>query len=253
MHYECRFYAQGQGGKGAFETEIHLSAAAEEVQGQFSEAHSIIPWDTDKATRIRALTKPIDQLPSASLTANQAARPALATPLAAQQAPMQLPATIGSHPLALPPELAQLDLESTLDHVEYRDFSVPRNNGIGGAHNQTEWAKHSTDYTEISRMPNPDVPGVEQVKYQIPALDRERKPTGQLRAKVYDKSVYDPHIWPRPRLKKSLQEAIQDAYSKNGNSLAREWSGRTVEGYPVRGFYDAQNKKITTFFFEFLD
>ncbi|UOG74478.1 toxin glutamine deamidase domain-containing protein [Hymenobacter tibetensis] len=67
VHFECRFDARGQYGHGSFETEIHLSAAAKEVQGQFSEAHSVIPWDADKDTRYRALTKPKEYLPSAAL------------------------------------------------------------------------------------------------------------------------------------------------------------------------------------------
>lgn len=67
VHFECRFDARGQQGKGSFETEIHLSAAAKEVQGQFAEAHSVIPWATDSATRYRALTKPQEYFPSAAL------------------------------------------------------------------------------------------------------------------------------------------------------------------------------------------
>ena len=219
------------------------------MQGQFSEAHSIIPWATDEATRKRALTKPIDQLPSASLTANQAARPALATPLPAQQAPMKLPATSGSHPPALPPELAQLDLEFTLDHVEYRDLSTPRKNGIGGAHNKTEFAKHQAEYTETSRASLPTVPGVELVKCRIPAVDLKGQPTGELVARVYEKTVYDPQIWPRTKLKQALQEALLDSYQTNGNILKSPWwEGNTQEGHALRGVF--RNGKIETFFFK---
>nr|WP_262905219.1 type VI secretion system tube protein TssD [Hymenobacter nitidus] len=67
VYYECRFDARGQDGKASFEVEVYLSAAATEVQGQFSEAHSTIPWATDEATRRRALSKP--QEPSAALAA----------------------------------------------------------------------------------------------------------------------------------------------------------------------------------------
>ena len=67
VHYECRFDARGQDGRGSLVTEIHLSAAAEEVQGQFSEAHSVIPWATDEVTRRRALTKPTELRPSVAL------------------------------------------------------------------------------------------------------------------------------------------------------------------------------------------
>jgi hypothetical protein len=67
VHYTCRFDARGADGQGSFEVEINLSSAAKEVQGQFSEAHSVIPWDADKDTRYRALSKPADPLPSTSL------------------------------------------------------------------------------------------------------------------------------------------------------------------------------------------
>ncbi len=73
VHYECRFDARGRDGHGSFEVEIHLSAAAKEVQGQFSEAHSVIPWAADKDTRYRALTKPAEYLPSAALAAYRGA------------------------------------------------------------------------------------------------------------------------------------------------------------------------------------
>jgi hypothetical protein len=73
VHYTCRFDARGADGQGSFEVELNLSAAAKEVQGQFSEAHSVIPWDADKDTRYRALTKPTEYLPSAALAAYKAA------------------------------------------------------------------------------------------------------------------------------------------------------------------------------------
>lgn len=67
VHYTCRFDARGHNGQGSFEVEFHLSAAAKEVQGLFSEAHSVIPWEADKDTRYRALSKPAEYLPSAAL------------------------------------------------------------------------------------------------------------------------------------------------------------------------------------------
>jgi hypothetical protein len=68
VHYTCRFDARGADGQGSFEVEINLSAAAKEVQGQFSEAHSVIPWDADKDTRYRALTKPTEYLPTVAIS-----------------------------------------------------------------------------------------------------------------------------------------------------------------------------------------
>ncbi|WP_157530922.1 type VI secretion system tube protein TssD [Hymenobacter norwichensis] len=69
VHYECRFDARSTDGATSFQTELHFSAATTEVQGQRLEAHSLIPWATDEATRFRALTKPPELRPSATLAA----------------------------------------------------------------------------------------------------------------------------------------------------------------------------------------
>jgi len=148
-----------------------------------------------------------------------------------------------------PPDLRQLDINATLDHVEYRDFSVPRANGIGGAHNALEWAKHQADYVETSRLPHPTVPGVAQAEYQIHALDRALKPTGVLKADIYEKTIYDPTIWPRPRLERAFKEALLDARTRNGGALPTGWwEGTTQEGDTITGTHRAG--KIGTFFFK---
>ncbi|GAB3636041.1 hypothetical protein GCM10027422_16310 [Hymenobacter arcticus] len=149
-----------------------------------------------------------------------------------------------------PTDLRQLDLQSTLDHIEYRDYSVPRGNGIGGAHNAHEWDKHKADYTEVSRTPHPSVPGVTHIKYQIPALGKDLKPTKTLKKDICEKTIYDPAIWPRPKLERALKEGLLNSYHKEKNTLIREWTGVTQEGYYIRGFYDSKTKKITTFFFQ---
>lgn len=108
VHYECRFDARGPAGQASFETVLHLSAAAEEVQGQFSEAHSVIPWAADQNTRRRALSKPTDWVPSAALAAQRAVPrlpeaalpPALAL-LAAQVAGGAAPAALPGPPASL--------------------------------------------------------------------------------------------------------------------------------------------------------
>ena len=148
-----------------------------------------------------------------------------------------------------PPDLRQLDVNATLDHVEYRDFSVPRANGIGGANNALEWAKHKADYVETSRVPHPTVSGVAQAEYQIHALDRALKPTGVLKADVYEKTIYDPTIWPRPRLERAFKEALLDAHIRNGGALPTGWwEGTTQEGDTITGTHRAG--KIGTFFFK---
>ncbi|WP_052732735.1 type VI secretion system tube protein TssD [Hymenobacter terrenus] len=148
-----------------------------------------------------------------------------------------------------PPELAQLDLQSTLNHVESRDYSVPRKRGIGGTHNAAEWAKYNNEYVEVTRTAHPSVPGVYNINYQIFALDPKGKPTGGLVAEVFPKTIYDPQIWPRPRLERALKEAVQNAHTTHNGVLSSPWwEGTTREGYVIRG--TNRNGKIETFFFK---
>lgn len=69
VHYECRFDARGRDGQSSLEVELHFSAATVDVQGQRIESYSTIPWATDAETSFRALTKPVDLLPSPQLRA----------------------------------------------------------------------------------------------------------------------------------------------------------------------------------------
>lgn len=149
-----------------------------------------------------------------------------------------------------PTELRQLNLQETLTHVADRDPTEMRANGISGAHDKLNWAKYSHDYKEISRTSHPTTPGVEQVRYQIPAINRDGSRTGTFKNKVLDKSLYDPQVWPPPRLERALKQAISDAYRTNDNTLPREWDGLTAEGYPIHGYYNSTTNKITSFFFK---
>lgn len=65
----CRFDARGREGKPSLETELHFSAAAESVEGQHIEAHSLIPWESNSPASYRALTRPVDPPPSTHLRA----------------------------------------------------------------------------------------------------------------------------------------------------------------------------------------
>jgi hypothetical protein len=148
-----------------------------------------------------------------------------------------------------PAELRQLDLEATMNHVEYRDYTVPRRRGIGGAHNAVEWAKYQNEYVELSRLPHAHVPGVELIRYQIYALDAKGKPTGELKADIFDQTVYDPSIWPRPRLERALRESLSDSYHINHGKLPPGyWEGITIQGDSICGQH--RSNQISTFFFK---
>ena len=71
--YGAHFDARGsRAGWPSLVMELHLSAAAVELDGQLIEAHSVLPWPTDRATRARALTKTPESLPSPQLRARSA-------------------------------------------------------------------------------------------------------------------------------------------------------------------------------------
>ena len=71
VHLENTLNSQGQNQDAAMQTTLHFSAAMIEVQGQVIQAHNVIPWTTDQATQIRALTAPPALLPSLALQPSQ--------------------------------------------------------------------------------------------------------------------------------------------------------------------------------------
>ena len=169
------------------------------------------------------------------------------------------------------PELAE-----AMQHVKFRDISVKRRRGIGGAHDASEWAKirkidatnnpsyqvakgKTLDQVEevvvLKDIPHPSVPGVRRIEYKIPAIDGNANPnitTGELRgdgAKNFTKTIYDPTVWTDEKLEQAVKEAIQDAVSNTTDgTLTREWIGETVEGHKIRGYFE--NNHIKSFFFE---
>ncbi len=54
-------------------------------------------------------------------------------------------------------------------HIINADPSVPRNRGIGGAHNKDEFMKNTVNV--VNARQHPTMPGVEMIEYQIPSLD----------------------------------------------------------------------------------
>jgi hypothetical protein len=162
-------------------------------------------------------------------------------------------------------DFTTMDLPQTLQHIKFRDLSVPRKNGIGGCHDAVEFEKIShvnenefiipvgktvDEVPEIiiSGITNhPTVPGVKIVDYKIPALDGHIKTTGELKS-VEPKTIYDPAIWTDVKLEKVLREAMQNAADLNNGMIKPIWDGITVENYLIRGYY--RNGKVPTFYFK---
>ena len=163
-----------------------------------------------------------------------------------------------------------IGIDEVMAHIKSRDFDVPRKSGIGGCHDMTEWdklRKEDEGYdievgTTLDKVPeviihskieHNRVPGVYLVKYSIPAVDGKAKngnTTGALKEFRNPKTLYDPEVWTDEKLKQSLKEAITAAAASNGGTLTREWSGNTADGYTLRGYYNIEEGKITSFFFE---
>ena len=139
------------------------------------------------------------------------------------------------------------DILAILNHVKMRDMSVPRRHGIGGAHNQIEFAQYKgTEYQVEKETPHPVVPGVSIIQYRMYKANRDGSiNVGNPQAKIFTKTVYDPSVWTDEKLVKAAVEAAMDAANKD--NFKREWSGNTAEGYPIMGYQE--KGKITTFFF----
>lgn len=93
----------------------------------------------------------------------------------------------------LEPDFASLNLLKAFHHAKYRDYKVPRENGIGGCHDSNEWLKiRKRNYTAgykvevgkrldeveevviFSEISHSKIPGVKIVEYKIPAMDGKK-------------------------------------------------------------------------------
>jgi hypothetical protein len=124
------------------------------------------------------------------------------------------------------------------DHIRFRDTTVDRKNGIGGAHNLDEFnaAAKAENILITNRTPHPTLAGIEKISYQIPALDAAGNPTGGYKAKVFEKTVYDPRVISDDEMLRLGQEAANDALSRG--ALTREWTGTASNGLRFRGYLD---------------
>lgn len=150
-------------------------------------------------------------------------------------------------PTQLDPKVSFLD--NVGDHIKYKDPSIPRKRGIGGAHNADEFAKAAADEGAqiVKRKPHPSVDGIEIVEYKMPALDKTGKPTSQFQKKIHTKTIYDPKKVSDDQMMQWGREAAENA-SANG-PLPREWTGVTNDDIPIRGCTDGHGN-VTSFFID---
>ena len=144
---------------------------------------------------------------------------------------------VGPRPLPDMPEPPRME-PGISDHIRNRDHGVRRTNGIGGAHNADvfDQALQDTGARVVSRIADPDIPGVEHVRYQMPALDSAGRPTGGFRNRTHDKTTYDPAIIPDEQMMGWGRDAAQQAQQANAGRLPREWTGTTARGVHIHGY-----------------
>ncbi|WP_307802532.1 CdiA family toxin C-terminal domain-containing protein [Bacillus sp. XF8] len=132
--------------------------------------------------------------------------------------------------------------------IEVEDIVRRKNKGVVGGHNLDNFEKAFRDLgwdlkeCIISKNAHPSVPGVYEVKYQIPAIDRERNViAGQYKNIPNPKTVYDPKVISDKQMLAWGREAMQ-----NGVINGREITGYASNGLKFKGFIE--NGEITNFF-----
>lgn len=121
--------------------------------------------------------------------------------------------------------------------------------GIGGGHERGAFeAKLAEMGGKVEeRMPCESIDGVEKVAYRLPKKGPDGKPTGEMRAKTYSKTVYDTSkISTDEYLRRGL-EAANDA--AEGGNIPGKWFGTDGQGVKWRGY--AENGEIKSFYPEF--
>lgn len=125
-----------------------------------------------------------------------------------------------------------------------------KNKGIVGGHNFDNFKKAFTengwnldDYT-ISKKPHPNIDGIYEIKYGLPAFDREGNIiAGQLKNVRTPKTVYDPKIISNEQMINWGKEAMA-----NGTINGRVVTGQASNGLKFQGFIDEATGEITNFY-----
>jgi hypothetical protein len=141
------------------------------------------------------------------------------------------------------------------EHVSKRDFNVPRDRGIGGAHNLAEFMKvvQSGEIRIVSRTPHPTLKGVEKIEYQMQALDRSGKSNGQWKSTLPPpKTVYDPQIISDTQMMEMGRQAFGEAQQAGRIDYAkRSWIGYAPNGIKFQGYIDHKTGAVRSFFPQF--
>ena len=136
------------------------------------------------------------------------------------------------------------------DHLINAQSIVRKGNkGVVGGHNLDSFEKILTDQgwnlddLIVSKTPHPTIPGVYQIQYRLPALNRELKVIpDQYKNISHPKTVYDPSVISNDQIILWGKEAMA-----NGEIVGREIRGTASNGLKFTGYLD-ENGKVTNFF-----
>jgi len=99
------------------------------------------------------------------------------------------------------------------------------------------------DINIVSKEKHPTMPGVEKIEYQIPSIDGKTGEVTGWKAKVYEKTLYDPKVISNENYSRLGKEAANDAASKG--ALGREWQGYDSNGVKWRGYTNSNGEVIS--------
>lgn len=137
---------------------------------------------------------------------------------------------------------------SLKEHIE--DFDGVARDGIKGCHKKCnfEEAVDSLGGRIEGTEPLESIDGVEQVTYRLPKKDKTGKPTSEMRAQTFKKTVYDSSVISTEEyVSRGLEAAADAARKSTSGMIGHEWTGTDSHGVSWHGYTDADGS-VTSFY-----
>jgi RHS repeat-associated protein len=135
-------------------------------------------------------------------------------------------------------------------HLIYGEgLQRPKNAGILGAHNLDNFNQEVINHNLniLSRRYSPDIKGLQDVKYQMPDLNKQLQWTGNYRVPIRNpKTLYDPKFIPDNLVLDLGQKAAAKGL-KDPKNLAKREFNETVGGLTFQIYKTPGTKNITNF------
>ncbi|SCM83035.1 conserved hypothetical protein [uncultured Sporomusa sp.] len=120
--------------------------------------------------------------------------------------------------------------------------------GVSGGHNLDEFMKtvNEKSIKIVQETPHYDIPGIAQIEYQVPSLDRALQPTGEYKATIFKKTVYDSSIISDAKMAEWGKQAAAEAMNA-GRINGTTWEGYAQNGLKFVGYLD-ENGAVKNFY-----